>query len=101
MKHRELLEMEDLGITDEIRETAYKDQGEERGEEGNWRGIYSYYKYHSYLRAGKQNGIWLLKSDSGDNADHNQDRQQHGSQEDFHFFRGGFPPVLCLSGNPL
>ena len=34
MKHRELLEMEDLGITDEIRETAYKDQGEERGEEG-------------------------------------------------------------------
>ena len=57
MKHRELLEMEDLGITDEIRETAYKDQGEERGEEGNWRGIYSYYKYHSYLRAGKQNGI--------------------------------------------
>lgn len=57
MKHRELLEMEDLGITDEIRETAYKDQGEERGEKGNWRGIYSYYKYHSYLRAGKQNGI--------------------------------------------
>ena len=57
MKHRKLLEMEDLGITDEIRETAYKDQGEERGEEGNWRGIYSYYKYHSYLRAGKQNGI--------------------------------------------
>ena len=57
MKHRELLEMEDLGITDEIRETAYKDQGEERGEEGNWLGIYSYYKYHSYLRAGKQNGI--------------------------------------------
>ena len=37
MKHRELLEMEDLGITDEIRETAYKDQGEERGEEGSGR----------------------------------------------------------------
>ena len=61
MKHRDLLEMDDIGITDEIRETAYKDQGEERGEEGNWRGIYTYYKYHSYLRASKQNGIMKVE----------------------------------------
>lgn len=57
MRRRDLLEMEDLGITDEIKETAYKDRGEERGEEGNWRGIYRYYKYHSYLRASLQKGI--------------------------------------------
>ena len=57
MRRRDLLEMEDLGITDEIRETAYKDRGEERGKEGDWRGVYRYYKYHCYLRASLKNGI--------------------------------------------
>ena len=56
MKHKDLLEMEELGITDEIREIAYEDQGVERKEE-KWRGIYRFYKYHSYLRAGLQNEI--------------------------------------------
>ena len=48
MKRRDLLELENIGITDEIRDLAFEDRGEEKmrkwyyGEE-----IYTAYKIHS------------------------------------------------------
>lgn len=62
MKRRDLLDLEDIGITDEIRSLAYEDCGEEKmrkwyyGEE-----IYTAYRIHSYMTAKEMKGIMKLE----------------------------------------
>lgn len=58
MKNRELLEMDDLGVTDEIREIAYQDKGEKKTYSYCWGGTSNvYYKNYEYMRAGVQDEI--------------------------------------------
>ena len=75
MKRRELLELEGVGITDEIRNLAYGDCGEERlrkyyyGEE-----IYTAYKIRSYMTAREINGIMKLEIYRGEDIrKHNEE----------------------------
>lgn len=62
MKRRDLLELEDIGITDEIRNLAYGDRGEERMREYYYGvDIYTAYKIHSYMTAREMDGIMKLE----------------------------------------
>lgn len=62
MKNRELLEMDDLGVTDEIREIAYQDKGEKKTYSYCWGETSSiYYENYEYMRAGVQDEILKVK----------------------------------------
>ncbi len=62
MKRRDLLDLEDIGITDEIRSLAYKDCGEEKMREWCYnKEIYTAYKIHSYMTAREIDGIMKLE----------------------------------------
>lgn len=62
MKRRELLELEDSGITDEIRNLAYEDSGKKRMRKYYWgTDRYTEYKVHSYMITREINGILKLE----------------------------------------
>lgn len=62
MKRRDLLELENIGITDEIRDLAFKDRGEEKMREWCYsKEIYTAYKIHSYMTAREIDGIMKLE----------------------------------------
>lgn len=62
MKRRDLLELENIGITDEIRDLAFEDRGEEKMRELCYsKEIYTAYKIHSYMTAREIDGIMKLE----------------------------------------
>ena len=62
MKRRDLLELEGIGITDEIRDLAFEDRGEEKMRELCYsKEIYTAYKIHSYMTAREIDGIMKLE----------------------------------------
>lgn len=62
MKRRDLLELENIGITDEIRDLAFEDRGEEKMREVCYsKEIYTAYKIHSYMTAREIDGIMKLE----------------------------------------
>lgn len=81
MKRRDLLELEDIGITDEIRDIAFEDCGEEKmrkwyyGEE-----IYTAYKIHSYMTAKEMKGIMKLEIYRG------EDIRKHDEEPEYIIF---------------
>lgn len=61
MRRGDLLELDLLGVTDEIRKLAYADQGVYKKSEQQWRGDYTQYQNRSYLRTGIINGILKIE----------------------------------------
>lgn len=81
MKRRDLLELEDIGITDEIRDIAYRDRGEERMREYYYgKDIYTAYKIHSYMTAREMNGIMKLEIYRG------EDIRKHDEEPEYIIF---------------
>ena len=81
MKRRDLLELEDIGITDEIRNLAYGDRGEERMREYYYGvDIYTAYKIHSYMTAREMDGIMKLEIYRG------EDIQKHDEEPEYIIF---------------
>ena len=81
MKRRDLLELENIGITDEIRNLAYKDCGEE--EIRKWcysEEIYTAYKIHSYMTAREIDGIMKLEIYRG------EDIRKHDEEPEYIIF---------------
>lgn len=78
MKRRDLLELEDIGITDEIRDIAFEDCGEERVQKwsyGEW--IYTAYKIHSYMTAREIDGIMKLEIYRGEDIRKHDEEPEH------------------------
>lgn len=81
MKRRDLLDLEGIGMTDEIRSLAYEDRGEEKmrkwyyGEE-----IYTAYRIHSYMTAREMNGIMKLEIYRG------EDVRKHDEEPEYIIF---------------
>lgn len=81
MKRRDLLELEDIGITDEIRNLAYGDRGEERMREYYYGvDIYTAYKIHSYMTAREMDGIMKLEIYRG------EDIRKHDEEPEYIIF---------------
>lgn len=81
MKRRDLLELEDIGITDEIRNLAYGDRGEERMREYYYGAdIYTAYKIHSYMTAREIGGIMKLEIYRG------EDIRKHDEEPEYIIF---------------
>lgn len=81
MKRRDLLELEDIGITDEIRDIAFEDCGEGRVQKwsyGEW--IYTAYKIHSYMTAREIDGIMKLEIYRG------EDIRKHDEEPEYIIF---------------
>ena len=78
MKRRDLLELEDIGITDEIRNLAYGDHGEERMWEYYYGvDIYTAYKIHSYMTAKEMDGIMKLEIYRGEDIRKHDEEQEY------------------------
>ena len=78
MKRRDLLELEDIGITDEIRNLAYGDRGEERMREYYYGvDIYTAYKIHSYMTAREMDGIMKLEIYRGEDIRKNDEEPEY------------------------
>lgn len=81
MKRRDLLELEDIGITDEIRNLAYGDRGEERMREYYYGvDIYTAYKIRSYMTAREMDGIMKLEIYRG------EDIRKHDEEPEYIIF---------------
>lgn len=81
MKRRDLLELENIGITDEIRNLAYGDRGEERMREYRYGvDIYTAYKIHSYMTAKEMDGIMKLEIYRG------EDIRKHDEEPEYIIF---------------
>lgn len=67
MRRKELLELDALGMTDEIYKIASKDQGKEETEQYSWgKREITVYNTYGYIRAGVQNGILKLEIYKGE-----------------------------------
>lgn len=81
MKRRDLLDLEDIGITDEIRSLAYKDCGEEKIRKLSYsEEIYTAYKIHSYMTAKEVKGIMKLEIYRG------EDIRKHDEEPEYILF---------------
>ena len=81
MKRRDLLDLEDIGITDEIRSLAYKDCGEEKIRKLRYsEEIYTAYKIHSYMTAKEVKGIMKLEIYRG------EDIRKHDEEPEYILF---------------
>lgn len=81
MKRRDLLDLEDIGITDEIRDLAYEDRGEEEMRKWYYKEeIYTAYRIHSYMTAREMNGIMKLEIYRG------EDIRKHDEEPEYIIF---------------
>ena len=81
MKRRDLLELENIGITDEIRDLAFEDRGEEKMREWCYsKEIYTAYKIHSYMTAREIDGIMKLEIYRG------EDIRKHDEEPEYIIF---------------
>lgn len=67
MKRKKLMELRMIGVTDEIRDMAYGDRGEEIKEKNYWRsGNYVQFKVRYYMRAEVEEGTLKIEVYSGE-----------------------------------
>ncbi len=67
MRYKELLKLQTIGLTDGIRDMAFRDQGKEKRENAYWRrSPYTEYDIRYYLRAEVEEGILKLEVYQGE-----------------------------------